>query len=274
MIVISQALALAVEAAVLGAPVFGWQNLITISTITASSADADHPASNLANEATFNFWRAAPTSPPAGSDTLTWSGAPAEVDYVGIAGHNLGTAQITAKVEVLDLDTSPPSWVEAVEESLPADDKPLILRFVPVTTTGVRVVLTGGAAPAEIAVLYVGKLLAAQRGTSVDHVPIPFGRQTQKTAGVSQSGNYLGTIITGEGRATTFSIANIDAYWFREIFDPFLKIAQARPFFFAWRPVAWPTDVGYCWLTADPQPPVAFATGRVSVDLPLAGIAP
>jgi hypothetical protein len=45
-----------------------------------------------------------------------------------------------------------------------------------------------------------------------------------------------------------------------------------RPFFFAWRPDAYPYEVGYCWLTNDPQPSNALPNGMMSVSLEMAGV--
>lgn len=272
MIVISRELALAGLSDPLGTPVFGWQSFVTISSVTATGSEDANPISNVANPGTFNFWRALSTSPLA-AQTVTHTDAVRTLDYVGIAGHNFGSQQIAVTVEVLDIDQSPPAWVEAVEQRIPADDTPLILRFVPRLTSGVRLQLAVGGAPPRIAVMHVGKLLVAQRGTSADHVPINLARQLTTVAPRSESGNYLGQIITGERRSTSFNLTMMDADWYRENFDPFVKAVRDRAFFFAWRPLKWPTDCGYCWLTSDPQPPEQFGLGTMSVDLALGGIA-
>jgi hypothetical protein len=54
---------------------------------------------------------------------------------------------------------------------------------------------------------------------------------------------------------------------------PFVATAKNDPFFFAWKPQEFPTDVGYCWLTNDPQPSVDFNTKRMGITLQMGGVA-
>lgn len=165
-----------------------------------------------------------------------------------------------------------PGYRRLMGPTLSADDTPILMRFDPFAWDRLRVVLTPGSAPARVAVAQVGKLLIAPRGTSVDHTPINLARRTEVVTGRSEAGNFLGRIITRETLASSFSINNLEQAWYRANFDPFLKAARAQPFFFAWRPEDYPGDVGYCWLTNDPQPPVAFDTDRMSIDLQMGGV--
>src|SRR5690349_15421371 len=71
-------------------PIFGYDNLATISTLSASSQDTDHPLINITNPATYLTWKATGV----GEQIITFSSGeeePAEIDYVGIAEHNCGS---------------------------------------------------------------------------------------------------------------------------------------------------------------------------------------
>lgn len=274
MIVIANSLVLSETAEPLDTPVFGWRNLVTANAVSATSADPGHPASNVANPSTALKWVAAPGSPEDDQYLTVTIDSVDNVDYVGIAGHNLGSGRIPVSIEgaTQEVGSPPePDWTEIVPPSIRANDEPLIFRFTPQSLSGLRIRMQPGVEAPEIAVVHVGKLLVAERGTSADHTPINLGRQTNIVTGRSESGKFLGRIVLGESRQTSFSIQHMKSAWYRAKFDPFIAQAQEKPFFFAWRPQEFPGDVGYCWLTSDPQPQVSFETGRISVELQMGG---
>lgn len=267
MIVISRDLVLA-ETPGLNFPVIGWRNGVTVSNLIASSAADGFPASNMAEPSTYLRW----VADSADAQTLTIAIAAADpIDYVAIAGHNLGSAQIAIAVDGATEETgSPPApdWTEIVEESLVAGDEPLILRFAPQAFASLRVRLAAGVLPATAAVVYVGKLLVCERGLATDdHAPINLGRATRATNNRSESGQFLGRIVTGQTSQSSAAFAHLTSAWYRAEFDPFLRAAVEQPFFWAWKPSEFPRDVGYCWLTNDPVPMVSRATGRIAIDL-------
>jgi hypothetical protein len=167
----------------------------------------------------------------------------------------------------------PLPWLELVQETLHANDDPIIFRFEPQSLTGIRLRIQPGILTPSIAVLYVGKLLVAERGTHVDHVPINLVRTTRVMSGKSETGNFVGRVVLSEARGTTFVLHRLAEAWTREQLEPFLKAAREIPFFFAWRPQAHSKDVGYCWLTEDPQPSRHFDTGTYAITLQMSGVA-
>ena len=82
-------------------PVIGWDSVVTINNITATTEDADFPATNLANPATHLKWKNGANSPPS-DDYLTVSGFSAPVSYVGIAQHNFGSGGFTLTMQSTD----------------------------------------------------------------------------------------------------------------------------------------------------------------------------
>jgi hypothetical protein len=276
MIVLSQSIVLAPLVNPLGTPIFGLNNLVTIGNIAATSEAAGFPVGNLANPETYLRWRSAPGSPPVDQYVTVTFTALAEVDYVAVAVHNFGSGQVPVSVEAATaLVGSPPApnWAEVVQDTIPANDDPIIFRFTPGTKVAVRLRMQPGQAAPFAAVLYVGKLLVAERGTHAAHVPINFGRTTRVTNGRSENGQHLGRIVLSEARQTTFALNRLRSDWYRQIFDPFLSAVQETPFFFAWRPQAFPNDVGYCTVRNDPVPSVDFDTGTIALELQLSGVA-
>ena len=138
----------------------------------------------------------------------------------------------------------------------------------------VRLVLQPGNAPPQAAVIYVGSLLTLPRKIWQGQTPITHGRRQRVVNGVSESGQFLGRIITTSWRETKVDLLLIDPDTYRSDIDPFLEAAQENPFFFAWRPVRYPDEVGYCWLINEPEPVNEGPSGLVALELHLQGIAP
>lgn len=266
MIVISESLVLAATGAVTADnPVVGWRNLVTTSNLAADFEDTDYPAVNLANPSTAQKWLGQVDASPQYL-TVTLSGSD-EIDYLAVARHNFGTAQIAVKPQGDDGG----GYADLTSEVLPGDDAPLLFRFDPQSLQAIRLRMAVGTAAPSAAVLYVGKLLVLQRRIYVGHVPIPYGRRTQVTNGRSESGNFLGRIVTGETRETAVSIRNMTPAWYRTEMDPFIAAAQETPFFFAWRPGAYPDEIGYAHVTNEPQPSNQRSNGMMQIDLQLGG---
>ena len=253
-------------------PVIGYDNAVTVINIAASSQLAANPAVNMANPATHLKWKAT----AAAAQTVTVNQLPEQFfDYVGIARHNLGTAQ--CPVTVLGADTvdgfGAPIFDEAlVPEQLLPNDAPALFRFTRAGLIAIRLAIGAGSAAPEIAVLYVGELLTLQRKLYVGHTPITMGREVQVTNGRSESGQYLGRVITGETRASAIQLLNLTPDWFRQYMDPFIVASAEQPFFFAWRPQSYPQEVGFAWVNSNPRPVNQLPNGMMAVDLSISGI--
>ena len=61
--------------------------------------------------------------------------------------------------------------------------------------------------------------------------------------------------------------------FYRAEVDAFFDASAAAPFFFAWSPQRYPTEVGFAWLTTDPVPQTAHLAGYINVSLQMEGIA-
>lgn len=246
-------------------PLIGYRNLVTVSNVTSTTAAAGYPVTNTANPATHLFWKGA-SSIANETVTVTLSGS-VDVDYVGIARHNFGSAGVAVSVQTFDGST----WTERAA-ALPGDDSPLLFRFTKDQYDGVRLVLSPGSAVPQMAVLYVGELLALQRRIYVGHTPINYGIQSNVVVGRAERGHYLGRVITGQHTETSVDLQNLTPAWYRANMHPFVLAAQERPFFFAWRPSTYPLEVGYAWLTSDPIPKNQLPNGMMQVQLDMSGI--
>lgn len=253
-------------------PVIGWRNLVDADGLSSTTAAEGFPVSNLGNVATHLRWRGEVGSPEQDEYIDLGVTTVDDIDYVGIAAHNFGSAQIPVSIEALDPTTSPESWDEIVAPVMLPNDGPAIFRFEPRAVSGLRIRLQPGTEAPEAATVYAGALLILQRRIYVGHTPMPMGRVTQIVNGRSESGAFLGRIVTGQITQSEIALQNLTPAWLRSEVEPFLRQAQERPFFFAWRPGSYPREVGYCWLTNDPKPENQRPNGMMRVSLKVTGI--
>lgn len=275
MIVLSSTLVLsATETINVNNPVIGYRNIVTPSNVTSSTAATGFPASNLGNPATHLKWQGGVNT---GDEYITiTTNTLDDIDYLAVAKHNFGTAQCVVSVDGNVAGDSPDvGFVEIVQETMLADDTPVLFRFTAQPLTQIRLRIQPGILVPEAAVVYVGKLLEMERSIKidVDHTPINMGRVSKVVNGKSTSGNFLGRIVLGEFRESTADFDHITPDWYRSDFDPFVVSSQEDPFFFAWNPTEYPLEVGYCWTTNDPMPDVHPVTRRIAVQLKMQGVA-
>lgn len=254
-------------------PIFGWQNLVTTSNLFTTTEDPDFPADNLANPSTNLEWHGLISSPQEDEYITIMLNTSEDVDYVGIARHNFGSAQITVSIEGLtDSSASPVVWAELVQESIPANDQPLLFRFTPQPLDQIRVRLQPGTAAPEAAVVYAGKLLVMQRRLYVGHTPSTYGRSAKIINARSEAGDFLGRIVLNEMTKTSAAFTNLTPDWSRINLVPFISDSRENPFFFSWRPGSYPAEVGYLWMTNDPQLQNQSPNGLMQVSFDMTGI--
>lgn len=246
-------------------PLFGYDNVVISDNITASSEETDFPATNLANVSTALKWAA--TSAAIQTVTVDVSGL-GEIDYVGLAKHNLDLAG--SSVALLGAVGTLGFTITAT--GIPSDDVPIIFRFAPQELDQIILVFTAGSLPVEAAILYAGQLIQMQQGIQSDYVPLPRANMLDVVNGRSESGNFLGRIITGSKLASSASFANLDEDWFLENIYPIVLEGFQEPFFWAWRPIDQPDETAFAWMVNDPQASRDLE-GTIAFDFDMVGIA-
>lgn len=265
MTVISSSLVLSLQAINENAGLICYQTVASAANISATSfltsGSTSFPASNMANPATSYGWEAADTT----DQTITIDNpAASEIDYIGIARHNLGQAGVEVQIRFNG---------SVVRQYSPVSSSPsLLFLFQSATPSTIQIDIRGASNAAKIAVLYVGKALKLERNLYVGHSPIVYGRERSTMNGVSQQGEYLGEIVLNETLSTTVDLQNLTPLWYRESLDPFFALRPRRPCFFAWRPGTYPTEVAYCWPTGSPRPYNQRPNGMMNISFSLTGI--
>ncbi len=246
-------------------PIILYDNMVTLANVSADEAAADYPVSNLGNPTTFLGWRGTTTAEQL---VTIANGEDRFADTIGIARHNFGSAQIQISVE----GNTGLGWSEIVAPALLSSNGPRIFRFAKDVYTGLRLRLKSGTAAPRLNVLFVGEALIIPHRLYVPHTPITLGRMRKVVNGRSESGNFMGRVVTGGQSSTGVALKNLEPEWYRRKFDPFVRAAETGTFFFAWRPDRYKAEIGYAWLTSDPIPKNALSNGMMTVDLSLTGV--
>lgn len=241
----------------------GYQSICTASNVIASSEAAGCPASDAVNIFTNEYWR--PNVMPA-----TWTvdaGTGVDTDYIGIAAHTLGTSAASVAIEY---STNGVDWTELYNFA-PANNAPIMLIYETITARYWRLSVTGATAP-RIGVVYIGQMLQMQRPIYGGHSPITLSRNTTIYNQLTDAGQFTARSITRQGNSGSYAWKNLTADWYRQYFDPFVRAARRVPFFIAWRPITFPTEVGFVWTTSDIKPSNMGVRDLMEVSMEVAGV--
>ena len=236
----------------------GWQTLATAANTTVTSETAAGPLSNMLNNSTAFYWQASSTA----TQTITITTGGTQVDYIGIARHNLAQSGLTITVKF--------DYVTVVPARAVVDQTTMILLSEASPTT-VTITIAGAGTAAKIAVLYIGQALKLERNIYVGHTPITYGRDISEINAMSENGQYIGRIVRNETRSTEITLRNLTPAWYRESLDPF--IAARVPCFWAWRPLDYAAEVGFCWIEGAARPVNERSNGMMGISWNFKGIA-
>jgi hypothetical protein len=238
-----------------------YENIVTADNISATSSTIENPITNIANPVTAYLWEAGSTS----TQTIAIDSDGAEVDYIGIARHNLNQIGLTVSIKYNGTTVVQPQAISDTQAIL-------FLRGIATPTT-IEIVITGATEAAKIGVLYIGKKLELQRGLYVGHTPVTYGRDRVAVNGVSENGQYLGEIVVRQTNSTQVSLQNLTPEWYRSMLDPYFALSPRIPCFFAWKPEKYPAEVGYVWVEGNPKPTNQRSNGMMQIDWNFKGVA-
>lgn len=250
-------------------PLIGYQNFVPSSSLVASSETADNPVTFLSTPFTYQRWSG---TAPCTVDIFPASGAVA--DYLAIARHNFGSAQCPITIYgATDIDPDyGPNWFELIPQHMLADDSPVMYRFTSAFYLGLRIDIEIGLDDPTAAVVYAGELLMLPRRLYVGHQVMPYNKQSNILTGISETGQFLGRIVRSQFLNGQIAQSNVPPDYFRSKLKPWVDSIITAPFFFAWRPSSYPTEVVYCWSTGDSTMQGEKANGFVSTQVNLQGI--
>ena len=248
-------------------PRVGWQSYLFDGSITADYEETDYPATNIINESLGSYWR---SSEDTATQNVNMQITPATVDYVGIGGHNLSGATL----QLQRRDDPGDSWINVGDPFIPADNQAIMIYFVDVSTSAywnINIIPEAGTAP-RIASIYLGKMLTLSRKIFVGHKPSLFDKSTTFYTG-DAGGIYQGRVLEAKRNNLNFSQRQVSQSFLRNVLKPWLDVSLDRPFYFAWRPSAYPTEVALAWLEDDIVP-TNLQSGNCEFDVKARALAP
>ena len=258
--VISKSLVLSGEVISGNAGIIGYDSIANFDSISCTSETLENPTTNMVNPATAYTWEAS----SAATQTIIIQSDGREIDYIGIARHNLNQLGLTVTIKYNGITVVP-------AQSISNNQAILFLQNLAAPTT-IEIIIAGASIAPKIAVLYVGKALKLQRNIYVGHTPITYGRDRKTINGMSENGQYLGEIVVRETNTTSVNLQNITPDWYRAVLDPYFSSKPRVPCFWAWRSEDYPEEVGYCWVEGNPRPVNQSSNGMMEISWQFVGI--
>lgn len=234
-------------------------------SVTASSVRGGFAAANASDWRTTTYWS------PSGSGQQTLTAvfaSPVSADYFACYRHNLATAGATI---VLQRSTDGgANWLDCFAPAAPADNECVIRSFAGLAATHWRVKLqVSGTAELFLGLVAFGVALVPCRGMPAGFVIPRHGRKVEILNNRTEGGGFSGRSLIARGAETRLTIRHAKPAWVRANWEPFVRHAELKPFFFSWNHAAYPEDAVYCWRDGDPPPPALDDDGYQTLTLPV-----
>lgn len=223
-------------------------------SITSSSARTGFAAASAFDWRTTTYW--SPNS-TAATHTLTVALPTAQpADYFAFYRHNLASCAATIKLQYSTNSGS--TWSNASATITPADNDCTLHLMTTRTATHWRiVVVTGNTTPCYLGIVAFGSRLTTYRGMPPGFVVPRHARKNKFLNSTTEGGQWAGRSLVARGAATTIEMRHVDRDWVRSDWEPFLRHAELKPFFFSWNHTAYPGDTVFAWLDGElPEMPV------------------
>lgn len=230
--------------------------------ITASTVATGFYAENVTDQYTFDYWR--PTGVPAWIASVL--PVARDINCACIAAHDIASAGASFIFQAWDGVT----WVNCHDVITPVNDDTIMVFFTSVFCQQFRLYVFGGVP--TIGVISAGTAFVFPSKMYGGHPPITVSRNTEIMHNISEGGFDLGRSIMRNGASTSVDIKHLTETWIRSQFEPLFASIRLNPFFFAWRPSSYPTEVAYCWVDSDLSPVATGPGNLVSIKFDIDGI--
>jgi len=214
-----------------------------LTVVTASSAATGYIAANAWDWLTTTYW--SPTSN--GVQFLLFAFSwPVGADYFAMYRHNLGTVGASVK---LQHSVDAVTWIDAFPAVSPDDNEIVLRAFTGVHRTFWRILFDLGSSAASlfVGIVAFGPRLTTEYGMPAGFVVPRHSRSTQILNSKTEGGQFAGRSIIARGARSTITIRNATQAWARAYWEPFVRHAELKPFFFSRNHTDYPEDAVYCW---------------------------
>ena len=254
-------------------PVISWDSLLCADpgpTITHSSDADGYPFENISDWRDYTQWKSSETGELfVKLDASGLSGQSVTVDTMVIAGHNLGSAEVTGLVlKWSDDDVVYTPCFNALD---PEDDRVIFRLFTEQTRRYFKLVIPSGYSQApKIGVLFIAKSL--QIPAYPDSGFDPDEQEADLAAQYGRTGRLLGVAERFRRRRIRASFSRLPASFITDEWLTFFSSHGAKPFFFTWDPEGRPEE-SYLVRLSEPKIEAPYDRAFRSLSLSMSGVA-
>lgn len=215
-------------------------------TVTASTEADGYGAALAVNGDTFDAWK--PTADPAWLEVAYDTAQ--SINYAGVAAHTIDIVGATVKLQFWD----GAAFVDIPgTEVTPTTDDALFWLVNDVSTTRVRLVVTGGLA--EIGIFQAGAVTSFTNGRRAEYLG-QVGRDARRVEysdNMSVTGEKLGRSLKSDGLGFGFQVEHLPETWAATAWPALLEHCLGDDgFFLAPRPAQYPDECYYAWTASMP----------------------
>lgn len=227
----------------------------TATTITESDQMSDYPAENALDFLPVTCWKPGAT----GTVDLTFDfSGNVTADYYAIGAHNLGSQGATVALQYSTDGGS--SWSNLGSAHTPADDRPIFQILTSQAEDDWRLLITNCTAQVYIGVFAFGRALQLPREIPPgDWAPAQYAGKNEINTNKSDRGSFLGRSVIARGITGTIKQLYIQPAWIRSNWPALAAHLDTKPFFYAWDPDNYPTEIGLYWTPDGAKPPIYMA---------------
>jgi hypothetical protein len=237
------------------ARIIGYDNVLRRSDASFSSVEqlTANPLQCSLDGKLFTAWKP-PASPGRYMRFTVDFSASVSVDYLAIAGHNIGSA---SELVILEWWNGS-AWVSVLSFT-PTPEAVAVRSFASASSSKWRFTVDAGSGhtidPAlRISVLNFGAALAMPRLMAPLSPPgIAQGRDNINN--ISHGGKFIGASSYYAPFDVVFDFKLLTPEWVRDYVPNFIESSRDFPFFVAWDTVNYASEVAYCWTHEDARPP-------------------
>lgn len=206
-------------------PRIGYTNFFRDGTVTASSADSDHPKELAYDGLTYDAWE----STGAATEWLQTQVTSQSGDYFAIAAHTLVGCQVTPQHSP---DGS--AWTDIETAYTVPDNRPIVWEFTSISKPYWRLLITSAPGVVSIGAIHVGLKLSMAYGLPLGWAPPELNEDIVYTNPISEGGQSLGRSVVRRGVQTMVSADPVSFTFARVDWLAFLEVAHRYAVFFWW----------------------------------------
>lgn len=221
----------------------GATNLIKSGAVTTTSDASGYEKENAQSWTTSAWWKA-------NASGIVYyyidMGSAIDIDCWGFAGSNLADNSGTIKPEY----SATGAW--AGEESdldsihTPTKNITVFKKVTGVNARYFRFEIDSTASASFFANLFLGEVLALERGMTQGFSPANLNRDRKIFNNMTNGGNYTGRILRHNGSKVRVVQEEITRTWLDANFDDLADHAELYPFYLLWDEESYPTEAAYC----------------------------